>query len=65
MITEKQYLKAKKIVEEYEQQLNILAVSQAKRPVCPICRDTGYYTYGGSFGGATMTQRCSCGANCG
>lgn len=38
-------------------------VTQRSEPVCPVCRDKGYYTYGGSFGGPVMTQRCSCGAN--
>lgn len=28
--------------------------------VCPYCFDTGFYTYGGSFGGSTMTERCFC-----
>ena len=35
----------------------IKAISPAK---CSICQDTGFYTCGGSFGGATITQRCSC-----
>jgi cytochrome c551/c552 len=25
---------------------------------CPICHGTGYYTIGGSFGGAETTQQC-------
>lgn len=29
-------------------------------PVCPRCLDTGFFTYGGSFGGPTMTERCFC-----
>ena len=32
-------------------------------PVCPLCKDKGYYSFGGSFGGAVQTVRCSCGAN--
>jgi hypothetical protein len=31
-----------------------------KKPTCPICMDTGYYTIGGSFGGATQIQKCDC-----
>ena len=40
MITKKEYKIAKRIVKEYEQQLNILAVSGAKRKVCPVCKKT-------------------------
>lgn len=37
MITKKEYKIAKRIVTEYEKQLNILVVSSAKRKVCPVC----------------------------
>lgn len=36
MITKKEYKIAKRIVIEYENQLNILAVSSAKRKVCSL-----------------------------
>ena len=36
----KEYKIAKRIVKEYEQQLNIFAVSGAKRKVCPVCKKT-------------------------
>ena len=49
--------------DELKQALNMPVVSQQSEPVCPVCRGKGYYTYGGSFGGSVMTQRCSCGAN--
>ena len=39
MITKKEYKIAKRIVKEYEQQLNILAVIGAKRK-CPVCKKT-------------------------
>lgn len=29
---------------------------------CSMCHGTGEYSYGGSFGGPTMTQSCKCGA---
>lgn len=40
-----------------------LPIPDVSESVCPICHGTGYYSYGGSFGGATMTQQCSCRAN--
>lgn len=36
----KEYKIAKHIVKEYKLQLNILAVSCAKRKVCPVCKKT-------------------------
>jgi hypothetical protein len=30
--------------------------------VCSICRDTGEYTIGGSFGGGAQIYKCNCGA---
>ena len=33
-----------------------LPIFDVSDTACP-----GYYSYGGSFGGPTMTQRCSCG----
>lgn len=47
-------------VEAGESNCTIFGVSES---VCPICRGTGYYTTGGSFGGATQTHKCNCGAN--
>jgi hypothetical protein len=38
MITKNEYKIAKRIVIEYEKQLNILVVSSAKRKVCPVCK---------------------------
>ena len=38
MITKKEYKIAKRIVKEYEQQLNILVVCGANRKVCPVCK---------------------------
>lgn len=28
--------------------------------VCEICHGKGYYSYGGSFGGGVITEKCSC-----
>ena len=27
---------------------------------CPLCRDTGEYHYGGSFGGSVTWHKCNC-----
>jgi len=35
--------------------------NRVKSNVCSICFGTGTYSYGGSFGGAILTQKCSCG----
>lgn len=29
---------------------------------CELCHGTGFFTYGGSFGGSNMTRKCFCGA---
>jgi len=31
-----------------------------KEPKCKICNDTGYYHYGGSFGGGVTQVPCHC-----
>lgn len=38
-----------------------LPIFDVSDTACPICHGLGSYTYGGSFGGPTMTQQCSCG----
>lgn len=43
MIKEEDYLKAKQIVQEYEKQLNISDVSNAKRTVCKNCLGEGEF----------------------
>lgn len=34
---------------------------RSETEVCPLCNNTGEYSFGGSFGGSVQTQRCPCG----
>jgi hypothetical protein len=48
--------------EQYKQLLidNDIIIKKVNQSVCSICHGTGYYFYGGSFGGASIKQRCHC-----
>lgn len=52
----------REIGKQRDELRKILELSKPKNTPakCHLCHDTGLFTYGGSFGGATMTQRCSC-----
>lgn len=39
---------------------NRKALDDIKMANCPICKDTGSYTIGGSFGGPVTTHKCEC-----
>jgi hypothetical protein len=47
--------------KEQETALHKPDVIFSEAEVCPLCKNTGEYSFGGSFGGSVQTQRCPCG----
>lgn len=48
-----------KVLEDSLKELYEPNVSEEAKD-CPRCNGTGFYSYGGSFGGTAKTQRCYC-----
>ena len=51
---------AKKLKKQQQSTDKAFVISDVSNSVCPLCHGTGYYSYGGSFGGAVQTERCHC-----
>jgi tartrate dehydratase alpha subunit/fumarate hydratase class I-like protein len=53
------YLELKEVCKK---QIEML-FDMINKNTCPLCHDTGFYSFGGSFGGAVQTVRCDCKIN--